>query len=961
MKVFVNGRWLLFLLLWPGMVLAAPPSADWQTLETERFRVHFPGELESWARKAAARAEAVADEVHEWVGFTPDSPVDVIIADPFNQPNGMALPLTGRARMLLFTTPPAADSVIGNYSDWPELLLIHEHVHLAHLSRPVRRSFDRFRGQLWLPAAVMPLMQSPMWVIEGYATWLEGELTGSGRPNSDLRASLIRQWAREGRLPNYGQLSGTLGQDWDSRLRAYLVGSAYFEWLAERESPQAFRDVWARQTAHTRRDFNEAFGGVFGASPAELYQRFMAETVHAALRAESVFADREVRGELWQAFGHRLGAPAVSPAGDRVAVVEYSNNEPAGLRVYRLDDNAERFEKWREAEEKKVEKDPDDVMAVRPRSLPREALHSLPAPEGRDVHDPRWIDENSILFTRLSTDAHGFASSDLFRWHLDRNRVERITEGGRLHRADPAPDGRWAVAVRYRHGYSELVRVDLADGRIQSLSEASTNLVHDQPRIHPDGQVVAYLSHAAGHWSLRLKDLNSGEEALALDAGPSSFLAQPAWSADGVLYFSRGRFGYIGVDRWQEGMADSQPVTVSVQAALAPQPIPGTDALLYLQPGPSGHDLMRVENGSDIRPGWPLESMETASPIGRQPVPLQLRAPDPSDAPARSYGRGPQFATGLMSGRWTRSETALDLGVKGGDLIGRTDWLAAASLSSRESENGALLAGSWRGWPIDLTAAAFHQVSDPSQQRDAADTEAMRQRQTGLLMGLEADRRAGRFRNGVSAGLALSEVSLAGDDYRRDWSWLQAGSQWQRQRGSRRSQAGLGLSAVEGRTEGESWSLRRGHFSLAAGRQGMAGLALSRVSLDDAGNSGERLVLGGQPGLTSTARTQPERIFEPAVPLGLLIGQEYEGQSFFLRNRSNTARLFYRRHRMGEESADEGDWLVLRGFEIGGGLTDTRLPLPELRGVRLEAGVALIQDNPLPDRTRAWVNLRYEW
>jgi hypothetical protein len=39
--------------------------------------------------------------------------------------------------------------------------------------------------------------------------------------------------------------------------------------------------------------------------------------------------------------------------------------------------------------------------------------------------------------------------------------VERITRLADVRDADPAPDGTWAVAVRNRHGLSELVRVDL--------------------------------------------------------------------------------------------------------------------------------------------------------------------------------------------------------------------------------------------------------------------------------------------------------------------------------------------------------------------------------------------------------------------------------------------------------------------------------------------------------------------
>ncbi len=954
---------LLLAFFFPAPLSAAPPSADWRSLETARFRVHYPAAMEEWARQAAARAEAVADEVHEWVGYAPEGVVDIIVADPFNQPNGMALPFHGRSRMVLFTTPPSADSVIGHYSDWAELLIIHEHVHLAHLSRPARRSAEGRMGRLWLPAASRSLMQLPMWATEGYATHLEGRLTGSGRPNSDLRAALIREWARQGHLPDYQRLQRTVGQDSQSRLRAYLVGSAYFDWLEAREDQQAFRDVWARMTAHTRRDFDQAFKGVFGDSPGVLYQRFVAETTHAALEAEALFADTVVEGNIWQAYSHDVSPPAVSPDGQRLALVMYPSNSAPVLQVLDLDDNEDAFEKWREAEEKRLEQDTEDVMAVRPDSLPRKALHELKARDGRGMYDPRWIGkENALLFSRMTVDGHGFLASDLYRWDVDSNRFSRITELAGLHRADPEPGGDWAVAVRYRNGYSGLVRVDLHTGAITPLSEPSTTVVHDQPRVHPDGRHIAYMQHEAGAWRLLVRELASGQEAVVADSGGHHYLASPVWSDNGDLYFSQGERGFIAVYRWRLGDTTARQVTASMAAALSPAPVPGTDELLYLRPGPTGMDIMKSDSDSDSNAVWPRTDTQAGLPVLNPAGTLNRRAPAGETAADYDYGRGPQFATALIGSRWSRSDTALDVGIKGGDLIGRSDWLLAVSQSSRDSENGALVAAHWRGWPVDLSAALFHQSLGRGEQRDSVFPNEQRSRTGGLLLAADRRHRMGNVRTAMSAGAALTEVTQAGMDYRRDWGWVEARSRLLRQRGDRRLDVGGRLGILEGQSDDSSWSIHEGGFFLAAGNHGsLWGAAWDRVSLTRDAGGLENLVLGGQQGLANTRRSRPGQIFDPALPMGVMSGREYEGQSLYIRNPSDSLRIFYRRHRMGLDAADEGDWLALRGIEFGAGLGDRRLPLPELRGVRLEAGMALVQDNPLPDRTRAWVNLRYDW
>ena len=132
-------------------------------------------------------------------------------------------------------------------------------------------------GRSWGPIAV----NGRRWLWEGYATYVEGRLTGTGRPHGVWRASLLRQLALEGQLPTYGALDATSGYKQGSH--AYLVGSAYLEWLAGRYGDSTLVHLWRRMTANTTRSLDVAFAGVYGASPAELYGRFTAELTASAM------------------------------------------------------------------------------------------------------------------------------------------------------------------------------------------------------------------------------------------------------------------------------------------------------------------------------------------------------------------------------------------------------------------------------------------------------------------------------------------------------------------------------------------------------------------------------------------------------------------------------------------------------------------------------------------------------
>ena len=95
--------------------------------------------------------------------------------------------------------PPPPATLIGNTTDWLELVFTHEYTHILHLDRTrgfmqgVRRVFGR------VPVA-FPNAFLPIWQIEGIATFEESRMTGQGRiPAGDFRA-IVDVAAAQGRF-----------------------------------------------------------------------------------------------------------------------------------------------------------------------------------------------------------------------------------------------------------------------------------------------------------------------------------------------------------------------------------------------------------------------------------------------------------------------------------------------------------------------------------------------------------------------------------------------------------------------------------------------------------------------------------------------------------------------------------------------------------------------------------------
>src|SRR5689334_22387651 len=148
---------------------------QWRTIETQHFAFHYPAELEEWTRDVASHIEAVDSAVTRVVGFAPMPKTHVVVDDPYRLSNGSAWPYVNQPVMNLWAAPPDPRDDIGEFNQWNEMVAAHEFAHVAHLARPSRNSFFR---RLWqaLPVNLGPVaIRSPRWVIEGYATYVEGK------------------------------------------------------------------------------------------------------------------------------------------------------------------------------------------------------------------------------------------------------------------------------------------------------------------------------------------------------------------------------------------------------------------------------------------------------------------------------------------------------------------------------------------------------------------------------------------------------------------------------------------------------------------------------------------------------------------------------------------------------------------------------------------------------------------
>ncbi|HEU5249196.1 MAG TPA: hypothetical protein VFW15_04350, partial [Thermoanaerobaculia bacterium] len=852
-RTFVSSAALLL----AGFALVAQaPSAAWRTIETAHFRVHFPPHFEPWARRAAGAIESIHDRVADAVGWRPNRPIEVVIGDPQATSNGMAFPFLDRPAVVLWATPPEPESGIGWWTDWMEDLVVHEVAHVVHLGRPRNRS----RGILarLSPIPVGPLLlKSPRWLVEGYATLIEGALTGSGRPASSFRAMVLRRFAMDGKLPGYAALSSTSG--WLGGSMAYLVGSTYLEWLEAKEGKGSLQKLWKRMASHRGGDFPTAFRGVFGRSPADLYDRFRAEITAAALEEEKRLRSAGLAdGETWQRLEGGTLSLAVSPDGSKLLARRDPKRGETYLAVWTMTPGPEELragEKQR-AREAEILRDPEEV-ADRPEVPARRSPRwRLPSMNGFSAENPRWTPDGRVLFARRAPDADGVLRLDLYLWTLESGSVERVTKLADVTEADPARDGRWAAGTRVRYGISELVAVDLASGATRALAVTGTAgdpwHVWSHPRISPDGTTIAALLHSGGRWRLVTVPAAGGE--LREIALPGSPAGAPAWNADGSrIFVAADREGIWNVESVPVNVAGTGPADLhppqstagTGPADLNPPHEPGAEAQLTTRvtggaldpaPAPDGTSLFFLEvtsKGVDVqRLAWPAPAL---APLPRRPESFPLLPPDPAPAtpfarsevaPDRAYRIGPSHVVRpLATYSLGPDGSAWQIGVEGSDVLGRLDWVAAGSIGNDAGPRGASLAGSYRGLPVELSAHAFFAREKPGSQRVVHRRDFDQHRTGGFL---EASWwrpfSGGRVRIDAGGGTSRVEPLAGGDDFDRSLVSARVRASARRVRGKSGFGLDLDASGTSGWTDGRSWR------QFLAGAEASAYSALGRIS-----------------------------------------------------------------------------------------------------------------------------------
>ena len=934
------------------------PWLDWRTLATPNYRFHFTGDLEAWARDAARHVESVDSAITSLVGYAPNRPVHVVVDDPFSIPNGYALPFIDRPVSVWWAMPPDPRNDIGNFTTWGELLSVHELTHLAHLTRPSRNGFER---QLWasLPANMGPIARrAPRWVYEGYATFVEGRITGSGRPNNAWRPALLRQWAIEGRLPSYAQLSAW--DDYDGGEFAYLGGSAFLEWLARREGDSSLVHVWRRMTARIVRGFDAAFVGVYGDSPSLLYGRHAAELTRDAMAVKHALEQAGlVEGQLMQHLAWGTGDPAFSPGGDRIAISVRERDRPSRLVIWRATDEPEDTAAIRRRIEAQ-KRDPQDVPDRRFYPRPRKALKTLWASNGRAYTMPRWLPDNRrVLVTRWAPRPDGTFRPDLWVWDTDSNRVRRVTHGAGVLNADPHPARDEAVAMQCHAGRCDVARIDLARGSALTLLEGDPRRSYYRPRYSPDGSRITASVSDSGRWTVVVADAD-GKNLRRVDPGDGANRYDATWlSADTLVVVSeRG-----GIPNLELLSLSGTPRTLTrvTGAAVAPAVHPRDGSVWFLDMHSRGFDVRRLERGvaADSAIAVSADRYGFAGVQSNRLTELRARPVSAS----RPYGNGPRHQRWIPGGSFSGDGASGFIAIYSGDIIGRLGATAAGAFGEQGTVQGGALRAVWRHSNPVIEFGAFGFLHGPSRGRDAQPAAPVLDQTLAQGFVALASERLGdswqlRARLGGGGGTLDPRLGTGGGSDFRGVAFGEIALQLHQITGSRGVVERLRVHVAHGQT---LKSYQRAIASLEFATAGRDAFPLElRATLGHLRGAGahpsELFTVGGAASPVVDSSMMAQRFAMPMFPTGVALGNRLLAWRVALPG--NPWTMFF------EGASTATDVYAFRAWNraLGFDLSYTLPPVPVAFAPRLSSrgGAAYTLDEPFRKKVRVFLEMRVE-
>lgn len=563
----------------------APPKFDpalaWKTMETPHFSIHFHQGEEEIAAEAARHAEEAHRYLTERLRWTPSGKTQVVLIDNADAVNGQATPFPYNT-IYINPYPPAAGILTPiRYRNWLRAILFHEYTHIVQLDQVdgVTAAARRLLGR-----SIVPNVWQPLWLLEGLATFEEGEAGTTDRESGPFSEMLLRTAVLSGRFKSIDRAH--IPDSWPGGMTPYYYGAAFHRYLQERYGHERIADLGRAYSGRLLPFFVETnaeevlgtrLGTLWKEWEASLSQKYFGEAER--LRKEGLTPVRTLTtAGFWKL------APVPSPDGAGLAYTEINQHEHPQIRVIGIDENQRK-----EKETALLRRNSDAGLSW--------------SPDGR-----------AIVFSQMEVVTNFSTFSDLYRFDLETRKLRRLTDRLRAKDPDVSPDGNRIVFVREETDRNGLWLWE--EGRTRPLLAGEKDRYFATPRWSPNGKRIAVAVWREGNQDVALFDLEK-ERLEPLTSDPALDLT-PVWSPDGrFILFSSDRGGIFDLYAYALEEGNFYRVTRLLGGAFSPYVSPHGQTIYFSSYEADGFEIAATPWD---RSRWTPISMPAPAPPTEAPI-----------------------------------------------------------------------------------------------------------------------------------------------------------------------------------------------------------------------------------------------------------------------------------------------------------------------------------------------------
>lgn len=583
-------KWLLpLLVLWAmgGVANAGvfhDPSLNWQTIETDHFRIHYHDGEAALAQRFWPRAERVYQDTCAYLDWYPKDKTDVVLTDEFDLSNGYTRVFPYNS-VVLFVAAPDEINSLEAFDDWLTLVFRHEFLHVVHLDkvggfpRSVRHVFGRH-------PLLFPNAYQPRWMIEGLATYAETDTQKAiGRGQSAYFNMLMRMETLSGFKP-IRRVNQPISS-WPAGDTPYLYGVFFLEFVRDKYGEQAIKQLvenYSRDIIPFRINSNST--SVFQKELPLLWDEY----------------------QLWLKQRYAPVVAGIKQAGVREGVLLTNEGYDAGP-LQTLDGKIFFYQFTGERHA---------AINVIDGHTPVKKLLDVNLHARFSLHQTR-----GLLVTQPEICRNARLYYDIYRADLDGRHRKRLTRCARYRYAVWTGAGDRIIAVHDEMGNNRLDLLDDRAQRIATLWQGKDNEQIGQLTSSAFQPFIVASVWRPGHgWNLEKFDLQSRQwSALTQDPGIE---AEPQFSPDGQrILFSADKGGIYNLYRYDLASGAITRMTNVLGGAFFPAQ--AGDQLAYISYGVNGFDVASMPISGAAPPEDVANQLRAAVP---PPAAASVTAPE---------------------------------------------------------------------------------------------------------------------------------------------------------------------------------------------------------------------------------------------------------------------------------------------------------------------------------------------